>query len=255
MASFDQAASEYDRAFTQSCVGKAQREQVWKYLDRDVVHHVEHVLEINCGTGADANEWHKRGKKIHATDLSEAMIEEAKLKYPDIEFQILNINDLGQVQCEYDLIFSNFGGLNCLNEQDLKSFFRNAANRLSDHGRLTLVIMGKKTIWDRLYLVLKGKVKERNRRNTSESVQIYVSGTSVSTWYYSPLEVIKIAGESFECKARHPIGLFVPPSYLAPFFERRRRSFKALTFFDRIFTNKHWSNYADHYLIVLSKRE
>lgn len=252
---FDQAASEYDRSFTHMCVGKAQREQVWKYLDRDVDYSVQHVLEINCGTGVDANEWHKRGKKIIATDLSEAMIEEAKRKYPNILFQKLDINDLGQIPSKYDLIFSNFGGLNCLNDQELSNFFRNATDKLEDNGKLALVIMGKKTFWDRLYLVLKGKMKERNRRNTSEAVPIAVSGTTVSTWYYSPLEIIKMAGAEFECIASHPIGLFVPPSYLAPFFERRKRSFGVLRFFDRIFTNKRWSNYADHYLIVLFKRK
>ena len=50
---FDAIAEEYDRIFTDSVIGKAQRSLVHAALN-DRFYMGQRILELNCGTGEDA---------------------------------------------------------------------------------------------------------------------------------------------------------------------------------------------------------
>ncbi|WP_199899091.1 hypothetical protein, partial [Ideonella sp. B508-1] len=56
VAAFDTVARDYDRDFTHSLVGMAQRRVVWDVLDDWQARRSGPgaVLELNCGTGEDA---------------------------------------------------------------------------------------------------------------------------------------------------------------------------------------------------------
>lgn len=254
MSSFDLAAKDYDKQFTTTCVGIAQRERVWNYVNAIGTVANKKVLEVNCGTGKDASIWHSKGHSILATDISQKMIDQAKKKYPMIDFRKLNITDLGILDDTFDIIFSNFGGLNCLSPDELNRFFNNAHSRLNPGGSLQLVIMGKKCLWDRLFLILKGRRKERNRRNTTAGIPINVDGESVMTWYYSPKEIRALAEGKYDHIRFKPVGLFIPPSYLAGTFEKRKFSFALLRFLEKSLSFSFFSNYADHYFISMTKK-
>ena len=132
MEDFDHIAHLYDEDFTFSEIGKLQRERVWLYLD-SVLPKTEalDILELNCGTGEDAARFAERGHRVLATDISPKMVEVAKTKSEQrgfanlVESQTLNIATLNPTllnERKFDWVFSNFGGLNCLNEQDLRNF-------------------------------------------------------------------------------------------------------------------------------------
>src|SRR6185312_9833172 len=66
---FDRAAATYDQDFTDSAIGRLQREAVWRQLD-DLLLPGDLLLDLGCGTGSDAIHLARRGLKIHAVDLS-----------------------------------------------------------------------------------------------------------------------------------------------------------------------------------------
>ena len=70
---FDTIAEEYDRMFTHSILGKAQRSLVHEAL-RDSFREGQHVLDLNCGTGEDAILMAARGISVLACDVSKRMI-------------------------------------------------------------------------------------------------------------------------------------------------------------------------------------
>ena len=253
MSDFDVAAISYDEKFTFSSVGIAQRNLVWHHIKRMNLKEHKTVLEVNCGTGEDAKRWSDLNKAVKSTDISPKMIELAKSKFPKIDFETLDINKIKKYEENYDLLFSNFGGLNCLSKQELETFFSDVNKQLPAHGRMILVIMGKKCLWDRMFLILKGKWKERNRRNTESFIDVNVDQVPVKTWYYSPKELKNLAGSQFESEGIYPIGLLVPPSYLASRFANKKGLMKFLEFLDRLLSFRFLANYADHYLIVLKK--
>lgn len=252
---FDSYAINYDDHFTNSLIGKAQREQVRKHLSKVIKGNIKIVLEVNCGTGEDAQWFTKKGMKVLATDISEGMIEVAKQKTNKIEFQQLNCLDIGSLEpTTYDMVFSNFGGLNCLNANELIQF-RNGCESIQNKGnRLAFVIMGTQCWWECMYFRLKKDKEKSTRRQNRKGVDTIINDQKFKTWYYSPEYFKELFGDDYECIATKPVGLFVPPSYLEPYFAKRKFSLSVLRFFDRLFSFSFLSNFADHYIIVFEKK-
>ena len=175
---FDVAAPQYDDIFTYSNIGKAQRKLVFKYIHPIIKQDKKlSILELNCGTGADAIEFAKLGHQVIATDISAGMIAVANAKsHPEnLQFQVQDINTLTKDSFgeKFDFIFSDFGGINCLSHEQLQTFFKTAAELLTPNGKLAIVLMPKNCIWERLYFTLKGDKIKATRRNTDESVKKY----------------------------------------------------------------------------------
>lgn len=254
---FDIAAQAYDQVFTHSNIGTLQRNQVYKNLRKHVLDSKKlNLLEINCGTGEDALWFAHQGHKVLAMDASQEMISAAKRKKDSqqVEFQQMKIQELNQLETEgsFDLIFSNFGGLNCLNKDEFSEFLKQSKRLLNRDGKLVLVIMPKNCIWDNFYLFLKGKWNHLGRRNSSEIVSVNVNGQQVNTWYYNPKEVLNLGKETFKTITQKPIGFFVPPSYMESFFKNKKVLLSCLGWLDNCATRLSFlSSFSDHYIIHL----
>ncbi|HEX9979936.1 MAG TPA: class I SAM-dependent methyltransferase [Flavobacterium sp.] len=258
-ADFDEAAASYDSNFTDSFVGRMQRNIVLDHLQellRDKG--IRKVLEINCGTGEDALWLEKQNLEVTATDISEKMIEVAKSKmnHSKVIFKQADINSLSESFAgeKFDLILSNFGGLNCLRQEQINNFFQNSASLLTDTGKMLLVIMPKNTIWEQFYFLMKGNAKSAFRRKQG-SAQANVSGSTIPTYYYNPGELAVMASAHFKLIKTNPVGFFVPPSYLDPHLKNRRWLASLLGRLDTAVKNfSILAQYADHYSIILSKK-
>ena len=260
---FDESAKNYDAIFSYSEIGKAQRDKVHRILSENFLMKGQNdqdldILEINCGTGEDANFFWKKGHQVIATDVSEKMIEIARAKFTDttIQFQQVDIKkiDSKTFDHKFDLIFSNFGGLNCINRPDIENFIENSAGLLNPSGKMVLVVMPKKCLWERSYFILKGQFKKAFRRNTNKKVLSNVDGVEVPTWYYQPKEMIDIAKKDHLLLTVRPIGIWIPPSYLESCFQNKKRLLKLFIHLERLFNHRFWSGYADHYLIAFQKK-
>lgn len=255
---FDIAAAQYDTTFTFSKIGKAQRAMVYKYLN-PIIQKKEKlsILELNCGTGEDAIQLARLGHNVLATDISEGMINVAKAKShsKNLQFQTQDINTLNRTHFkkEFDVIFSNFGGFNCISQQQIKEFFQTASNLLNPNGKIVLVIMPKHCLWERLYFILKGDLKRANRRNTNEAIPVNVEGVYVNTWYHNPESIVSSCANNFNVDDIKPVGLAIPPSYLENSFLSNRLFISIYKGIDYLFTSSYWSKYADHFLIELTK--
>jgi hypothetical protein len=115
-------------------------------------------------------------------------------------------------------------------------------------------MMPKNTLWEQLYFFAKANFKNISRRKKG-SLIANVDGENVLTYYYNPKETAELADYYFHFKKVRPIGFFVPPSYLEPFFKNKKRLVSILDKLEsKIQQRKSLSKYADHYLIVFEKR-
>lgn len=256
-ASFDKAAVSYDVTFTNSEIGKMQRGLVYKQLSKHL-DSVKNLLEINCGTGEDAVWLAQQNFNITATDIAPKMIRIAKNKasFGNLNFAVADIRNITEIFKgeKFDLIFSNFGGLNCLSHSELKQFFKDAQSILAKEGKLVLVIMPKNTLWEQCYFLAKAQFSKVFRRK-NEMVWADVDGEKVPTYYYNPKDIVNLAGNDFEVINYKPIGFFVPPSYLEPFFRDKRGLLRFLSSMEQGISG--WSflsKRADHYIITLQQR-
>lgn len=254
---FDIAAEDYDEIFTNSAIGILQRRQVHDYLNRHLSKDTKiRILEINCGTGEDARWFAKQGHKVLATDASPRMIEVAKSKvnFSNIEFQQMRIQDLHLLDSKepFDLIFSNFGGLNCLDPKAFSPFLKDAKKRLAPNGAIIMVIMPKNCIWDNKYHLLKGNWSYIGRRNTSEKVLVNVHNEKIETWYYNPKDILKLSTNKWQTVKYFPIGFFVPPSFMETFFKNKKVILKGLGWLDTCVSKVSFlARFSDHYIIHL----
>ena len=253
---FDYASKQDDDTFTFSNIGKAQRKRVFTYVNPLLKTGQKlRVLELNCGTGEDAIHFSKLGHHVIATDVSEGMISVAKAKKnaDKVAFRVQDINLLSTTSFDqkFDLIFSNFGGLNCLAKTQLEQFLKKAHNLLTPNGKLIMVIMPKKCLWETLYFSVKGDFKKANRRNTNQSLEVHVDGVPVKTWYYNPKEILSLTKKEFTVNKIKPIGLDIPPSYLENSILAKKPLLSIFKGIDNLATNSFLAKYADHFLIAL----
>jgi SAM-dependent methyltransferase len=261
---FDTIAENYDSIFTQSKIGKAQRDIVWNYLENILSNKKNlKILELNCGTGEDAVWFARRGHFILATDQSDKMLEITQQKAIEnklsgnIETRKVNLNKIEESNLNetYDLIFSNFGGINCMSFEDLFKLPNALSKNLNPSGRIIMVIMPTFCVWEMIYFTLKLNLKKAFRRSSTKKVKVKLNGEEILIDYYTPILIAKIFRKYFKQVGLKPIGFFIPPSYMEKFFSNKNRTFNFIKRLESIVTE--WSllsNYSDHYLIDFIKK-
>jgi ubiquinone/menaquinone biosynthesis C-methylase UbiE len=218
-APFDVLAEGYDRGFTFSKIGQAQRTAVWKELGR-AFKPGDRVLEIGCGTGVDACFLAERGVKVVACDSSRAMVRVAARRVREtgsnaVELRELAAEDLLALQREapFDGVFSNFAALNCVD--DLNAVAEDLGRLLKPGGTALLCFLGSSCFWDMFWYLLKAKPAKAFRRWRSGSVTAKLApNASVLVRYYGVHSLARIFAPSFRLCSWKGIGLLVPPSYV-----------------------------------------
>lgn len=256
---FDTAAENYDASFTNSLIGIAQRKRVYHWLEKvDFFNPKNQVFEINCGTGYDAERIHQKGITITATDGSGKMIEVAKQKRSkEIDFFQLEFKKVGENQKfrESNILFSNFGGLNCLNKLELKNFASQIGENQNKGDIIAWVLMPKDCFIENFYFLLKGNFKNIFRRKRNESLTVNVEGVEVETFYHSPGDVENILGKNYKVILKKPVAFILPPSYLEGFFKNKKILLRIMEFFEKIFGwVSYYSNFSDHYIIIAKRK-
>ena len=264
LRAFDAVADGYDGSFSDTAVGKAQRTRVWHFLDRLLGEKtVTNVLECNCGTGVDAVWLAERGLQITATDASPEMVritrQKAETRGLNIRTAVCTLQQMhlaGEVAASapYDLVFSDFGGLNCLSPDEIKKWNVDLQKIMTPDAQLVLVVMSRFSWWETLYFLMKLKPRTAFRRWSRKAVQARLDAdTTVPTWYYGPGELASLL-PGFRLKKSCPVGFWLPPSYLDPFFRKRPRWLGMLKWLETKSAAGWLAPAADHYFLLLERK-
>ena len=260
-AAFDDYAADYDQHFTESSIGRYQRMQVWDFFN-PLLKAPKRILEINCGTGFDAFRLAREGHQVTATDASAEMIAQARRRLDHQEpaqnpqFQVCVFADLLDrfKPRQFDLIFSNFGGLNCIDPLATARLSLDLSHLLKNSGNLFLVYMSSNCLWEKWYYRYKGDRSKARRRRSSEPAIAQIAGRQLPIWYYSPAELQRLFEPAFLVTKARPIGLFVPPSYLEGYFRNKDGVVRRLHWLDTRINSGKLANFADHFAIILQKK-
>ena len=262
MDAFDAAASTYDADFTRSAIGSAQRGQVWRALAPLLAAPPMRVLELNCGTGVDAVHMAMAGHTVLATDRSSAMLAAARanVQRAGLAHRVgtatldLRSPELPDGQAPFDLVFSDLGGLNCIDAEALGHLSRFVASALRPGGCFVAVLMADRCLLETLYHLLRARPSAAFRRWTRDALDVPVAGRTVPTWYHPPGVLRDAFGASFVMEHLRPIGLFVPPGYLEPRMRHRPRLLRLLDRMDRLASRAPaLARLGDHFLICFRR--
>jgi ubiquinone/menaquinone biosynthesis C-methylase UbiE len=261
-APFDAVATEYDARFTNSFIGKAQRESVWAEMDR-VFLPGHRVLEINCGTGVDALHLAARGIQVVACDASTEMIGVARRRLDTsplrdfVDFRALATEQIDQLEYEgpFDGVLSNFAGLNCM--ADLGPVARDMARLLRPGGKAILCLFGRFCVLEMLWYSLHGDFRKAFRRFRRDSIAANLAaGHSITVQYPSVSSLRWDFAAQFNLVRWKGVGIAVPPSYLESYAVRFQRLFRLAAMIDPILgCCPGFRAMADHVVVVLERVE
>jgi predicted TPR repeat methyltransferase len=205
-APFDKVAEQYDVLWTSTAVGRLQREAVWRWVD-PFFFAGDRIIDVGCGTGADAVHFKRLGVSVHGIDASAEMVRLARAK--GIEAEQLAVEDLDRLTGAYEGAISNFGVLNCLERLD--SVGHVLARRIRSGGVLAICVMGPFCLWETCHFMRHGDFRLACRRWMAESTQASVG---VQVRYPSVSALKRALKQDFKLLSWYGIGLLVPPSYI-----------------------------------------
>jgi ubiquinone/menaquinone biosynthesis C-methylase UbiE len=259
-AAFTRQSAVFDEIYAGNTIVSYKRKRVRTEVLKNLPAN-SFILELNSGTGEDACFFAQKGHRVHATDISTGMQEKLKLKAGQngldrlISNELCSFTKLDELKNKgpYDLIFSNFAGLNCTNELDkvLASF----NGLLKPGGVVTMVILPKFCLWETL-LLFKGMFRTAFRRFfSSNGTKAHVEGTYFKCWYYNPSYIVKRLNKDFQVLGVEGLCTLVPPSYIEGFAEKHPKAYRFLKEKeDKLKSRWPWRVIGDYYIISLKKR-
>lgn len=215
---FDQMAKEYDDVFTKSMIGRAQRDAVWSVLTQ-IFQSGDHILELNCGTGEDALFLARNGVSVTACDASEQMIQVASGRLrkeapgAPVQFTLLPTEHIRELQSsiQFDGIFSNFSGLNCV--ADLKQTADDLATLLPPGAPLLVCLSTRFCLWEMLWFAFHGNLRKAFRRCSGHAIA-KVGEFAVDVHYPTVRKLQTLFSPPFVLRSCTGVGVTVPPSYV-----------------------------------------
>jgi ubiquinone/menaquinone biosynthesis C-methylase UbiE len=220
------------------------------------------ILELNAGTGQDATWLAARGHQVHATDIAPGMLGQLGEKVSAlglgarVTWEQCSFTHLSELKGKgpYDLIFSNFAGLNCTDKLD--KVLRSFSDLLKPEGQVVLVLLPSFCLWESL-LLFRGKFRTAFRRLfATKGARSHVEGVYFKCWYYPPSFVTRVLARSFTLKGLEGLCTIVPPSYIEQFAERHPKLYHWLVRKeDRWKGSWPWRSIGDYYIITLQKTQ
>jgi ubiquinone/menaquinone biosynthesis C-methylase UbiE len=252
---FSKQSGKFDDFDVSNPILQDMRQQIYKHIDQ-YLKPASHILELNAGTGIDALHLASLGHAVHATDVSDGMVSQIRKKISDdnsskrISVQQLSYDQL-HLSCEtnFDYVFSNFGGLNCI--ASLKDVTRHLPSLLRPGAHVTWVIMPTVCLWE-IIGVLKGNFKHAFRRFNRDGVTAHLEGEYFKTYYHSLRDITEAFGPDFKLIETEGLGAISPQPHHTRFVMSYPRLYKWLRLLDaRVRHSFPFNRWADHLIVTL----
>lgn len=252
---FSRTAEQYDRFAERHPHLTRMREKVYRHALRYLKPGAQ-VLELAAGTGTDAVFLAQQGLRVHAIDIAPGMLArlDAKVAQDGLEeritTQLCSVTDLDQVTGgPYDAVFSNMGGLNCLD--DLKPVIDRLSDLLRPGAVVTWVLMPKICLWE-LALLFSGRPRLALRRLTPNGTVAHLEGLYFKVHYFSPRQALRSFGPAYQPLAIEGLSVITPTAESKNLAKRYPRLYRALAWLDdRLCTRWPWWGWGDFYILSL----
>lgn len=262
LEAFDGVASIYDGPFGNNSLIRRMRKTMWKEI-MERAPAGANILDMGCGTGIDAIHFAKQGYHIHAVDGSANMIEMTRKRAESqgvlnhVEPKQCDLNRLADVfDNRFDVIYSNFGALNCV--LDISGLAENCSMlfRPGGSGFLIMNVMGKYCPWETMYYLLHGHPRRAFFRWSNRFRSVPLGKGKVWVRYYRPMKWYQIFKKRFELVHYQAMSLVVPPPYLESWISHHTGLLDKLEKWDdKISEKRFFRGFGDHFLITMKLRK
>ncbi len=246
---YDRSANKYDDFIENNPNLMRMRQRVYRFVTARLPPG-SRILDLACGTGADAVWFAQNGYSVFGVDISGEMLARAKQKAKNLNLQDrLSFAQLSYTSLRdagigvFDLAFSNFGGLNCVS--DLKLVTDSVRPLLKENARVIWALMPPFCLWETAMLML-GRFRLATRRFSGRST-VFKEGLTYPVYYYTPGQVARAWGDEFRLDAVEALSVITPPAMNKNLALRHPRLFRFLAalddFFAPRFPFKYWGDF------------
>jgi ubiquinone/menaquinone biosynthesis C-methylase UbiE len=257
---FNKQSHVFDEQYGSDSLICYKRKRVRAFVETHIAP-ASRILELNAGTGEDALYFARQGHMVHATDISVGMLNaldqkaslQASLAITSEHCSFTQLDNLS-AKGPYDLIFSNFAGLNCCAKPAV--VFSQFDKLLKPGGKAILVMLPTFCLWETM-LLFKGKWKTAFRRLLNrKSFNAKVEGQMINCYYHKPSRVKRSMPPGFTCTGIEGLCTIVPPSYIQGFAEKYPATFNILSAAEaRLCKTWPFDRIGDYYIICFQKDE
>jgi len=227
---FDSAAEEYDFTISNNYINTWIREKSIRELLR-LTHPDDTLVEIGCGTGAEAIVIARRVAKVVATDISSQMINllRTKIHAKKLEKRITPLlasaAEVSAVKTILDgqkprIAYSFNGALNC--EPRLPSFVDGLHSVLADDGYLVCTIRNSLCLSEAISHAAVLQF-DRMAPRKSQPIMVSVGGLDIPSVYYSPSAFSRFFSGKFKLERLIGLPSILPPAYLSDYAVKFKR--------------------------------
>jgi ubiquinone/menaquinone biosynthesis C-methylase UbiE len=255
---FSRTAEKYDSFAEDHPHLTWMRNKVYSHVGRHIAQGAR-ILELNAGTGADAVQLAQRGYFIHATDIAPGMLKRLQEKVDHLRLHdrvtmeqrsFLSLeNTMG---APFEAVFSDLGGLNCI--PDLTPVIQQLPKLLKPGGIVTWVLMSHICLWE-LAEVFRGNFSLAFRRFSRGKVPAKLEGLGFDVYYFSPRQVIRWFGDSFELVALEGLSVITPTAESKNFAKRHPEFYRTFSWLDeKLSPYWPWNGWGDFYILTMRYR-
>jgi len=231
------------------------RNKVYAHVQR-VIPQGARQLELNAGTGTDAVALAQLGYNIHATDISNGMLDRLRSKVTTMKLENrITVEErsfllLDDVQgAPFDAVFSNLGGLNCI--PDLTPVIQQLPKILKPGGVVTWVLMPHICLWE-LGEVVRLNFRLAFRRLSRRGVPAHLEGLFFNVYYFSARQVVHWFGEDFQLVALEGLSVMTPTAESKDLAVQAPRLYRGLCRMDDLVSTR-WPfcGWGDFYILTM----
>lgn len=255
-AAFNAIAPDFDVSLENPTTA-AFREEIYRIVTA-TIRPGDSVLDINCGTGIDAAALAGRGFRVVGADISPGMLREAAKKAANrsglrLEFLESSFDDLSVLSGRsFDLVLSNFGGLNCTDTPE--AVFERVAAVTRPGGWFIVVFMPRVSLWEIVAGLARFDFRTAIRRMRMSAASTGFRGKTFPVFYFTVRTILHRASRWFAPRSIRGVWVISPPPHAESFRRRFPRLSVFLTWVDQIITGFPFLRAIGDHVMILFER-
>ena len=229
-SAFDSAAEEYDFTISNNYINTWIREKSIREL-LNLTHPDDILLEIGCGTGAEAIIIARSVSRVVATDISRQMLNllTTKIHAKRLEGKIIPVlasaAEISKINEVLDgrkprVAYSFNGALNC--EPRLTDFVHGLHSVLADDGYFVCTLRNSLCLSEAISHAAVLQFDRMAPRRT-QPIMVSVGGMDIPSVYYSPSTFSQLFSGKFKLEKLIGLPSILPPAYLSDYAVKFKR--------------------------------